>query len=164
MDITVQLRYMLSYGLGKIVLIFLILLLSGFIGLIVHLIQKAKQKKKNKKPGASSHTIASPENSPRQQMKNSYLQKVDGVEQRYASSQLSQRDCYQELSEHMKNFASEMSGVDVTKMTLMEIGQLGMPELKRLIEEYYEPEFAKESKADVEGAIARTKKVITEWN
>lgn len=161
MNISVRLNNPFSYARWPIVLLFIVLLISAVVFLILWIVKKENAKKKNAPKVVAPMPSLPPT---RGQVKMRYLQMVDQYEMDYQKGTLSQRDCYQNLSQCVRHFASDMSGRDVTKLTLTELGLIGMPEVKNLIEEYYEPEFAKESKADVEGAIARTKKVMEEWN
>lgn len=161
METTITLQDPFSYSLVPIVLLLSVLIGSALVFLTLHL---KKKKRRN-----TEKTAKQPENKPtvlltREQVRKKYLKLADDLGKDYQSGAMSQRECYQNLSQCVRHFVSDMSGRDVTKMTLTELQLMGMPELKQLIEEYYEPEFAKESKADVTGAIARTKKVIEEWN
>ena len=73
------------------------------------------------------------------------------------------RSAYQELSGLIRDFTHDVTGIKVQNYSLREIRRLGMPQLTALVQEYYEPEFARQSMADLRGSLFRTRKAIEQW-
>ena len=74
------------------------------------------------------------------------------------------RGVYQRLSEISRMFVSEATGLQVQNCTLSQIRKMKLPELRNMVEEYYDPEFAVRSTGDVEGALAKTERMISRWS
>ena len=60
-------------------------------------------------------------------------------------------------------FVFEVTGIKVQHYTLTEIRRVNIPQLTNLVREYYEPEFARETRADVRASIFRTRSLIESW-
>ena len=63
----------------------------------------------------------------------------------------------------MRIFVTDMSGRDVTSLTLAELNSPEYKELQKLIEKWYKPEFAMKSQADFMNDAAQAKRVVKTW-
>ena len=97
------------------------------------------------------------------ELKAKYVNILYLIEQAFRNGEISAREAYQRLSVAIRDFLKEISGVDVTKCTLMEMRSMRVPIITQLIEGYYEPEFAVETDDDVIMSITSAKKVIERW-
>ena len=107
------------------------------------------------------------------QVKNMTLAELNALKERYLQecSKLEEtlhetndiRMVYQRLSEISRMFVSEATGLKVQNCTLSQIRKMKLPQLREMVEEYYDPEFAVRSTGDVEGALAKTERMITRW-
>lgn len=159
METSVNLQDPFSYSIWPIVLMGVVLVFLTIM--IVLIIVKRKKKGEDKKT-----ELIQPVPVKRNEMdlKNEYLKMIETVEKKYQSGELSGRDCYQELSRCVREFVYAITGVKVTTYTLTEIRKSEMPGLEKLITDYYHPEFAKETKEEVEQAITEAKRVVKTWN
>lgn len=97
-------------------------------------------------------------------IRNKYLAELAKLENGIISNTVSVRESYQQMSECIRKFVFEMTGIKVQNYTLQDIKTLNMPLLEQLISEYYQPEFAKESVGDRLAALKRTREAIMKWN
>ena len=63
----------------------------------------------------------------------------------------------------IRNFVYETTNIKVQYYTLEEIRPLNMDQLTKLVEEYYVPEFAKDSTTKIETSLKHTREVIEKW-
>lgn len=97
------------------------------------------------------------------ELKNKYDRMILELQDKVKASKISNRDAYYELSKILRNFIFEVTGIDVTKVSLMEAKYYNMPMLYMLMEEYYIPEFAFFFYGNILNSIDKTRKVILEW-
>lgn len=98
------------------------------------------------------------------QIKNEYILRLDKIEAGYNSGQTKMRVTYQMISATIREFVYRVTEIEVQNCTLSDIRQIGMPVLAELVEEYYRPEFEKESSGDVKSSIEKTKRAIERWS
>ena len=82
----------------------------------------------------------------------------------YKSGKISLRKAYQQISEAVRYFVFEVTGISTQNFSLSEIKNANIPGLYDLIEEYYEPEFASKTNGDFDSAISKARRIINEWN
>lgn len=156
MEVSVELQENFSYIIWPAIVI-AVLCAAIIIFMIL------KQRPKKEKP-VEQEVIVEPKRTGKLQIKADYIEKLDELLAKLNAGEIDTRECYQRLSEYIREFAFKMTGVDVTKYTLFDLGSINMPNLRTLIQEYYSPEFEYESKGDAVGAIERTRRVIEGWN
>lgn len=161
METTITLQEPFSYSLWPIMILLVILFFSMIIFMAISVNRKNKQ---NATKSRSKAKEIIPETPTLEQVKQQYMSALTDLKQQYMDENVSERICYQKLSSMLRQFVSSVSGNDITNMTLTEIRHQGLKQVEQLISEYYEPEFSREAKSDIAGAIERTKKVIEEWN
>ncbi|WP_173472628.1 hypothetical protein [Eubacterium ruminantium] len=98
------------------------------------------------------------------EIKTAYLGKLAQIEYNLRSSSISTKEAYQKMSLCIRGFVYEATGIPVEKYTLTEIKEVGIPVLTQLVSEYYEPEFAMATYADVNQSILKTRKVLESWS
>ena len=96
-------------------------------------------------------------------LKWEYLQRMNYLERNLTGGGVDRRTAYQELSGLIRDFVHDVTGVKVQNYSLREIRRIGLPQLTALVQEYYEPEFARQSMADLRGSLFRTRKAIEQW-
>ena len=131
----------------------IILLLLGMIGIIIYLIMTRKRPEK-------PIMIVKPPKRDLLTIKNNYLKQLDNLKN---DKEISNRKAYQTLSLIIRNFVYEVTQIKVPYYSLEEIKQINLPELTKLVEEYYHPEFAKEPQGTLDYSITKTREVIEKW-
>lgn len=161
METSVNLQDPFSYSMWPIVLVEVILISLTFTIIILVINGKKKREVKKIEPKQPLNVDAKKSKT---DVKGTYLRKIEAIEMKYRSGELSKRACYQELSGCVREFVYMVTGVNVTTCTLMDIQGLKMPNLEMLITNYYHPEFAKNTEYEVEQAIMEAKRVVNTWN
>lgn len=95
--------------------------------------------------------------------KKKYLMELSFIENDLLSNRITVRKAYQKLSMTIRMFVYEVTGIKVQKYTLSEIKRVNIPQLTYLVREYYEPEFARETRADIRASLFRTRRLIESW-
>jgi len=169
MDSSIVLQEMFKYPAWPIVL--MVLSLLGIAGYIWYrYIRKPKEKpvKPVEKPVVTDIGVGL-------KIKVKYLERIEAYEADYNNNKISMRELYQHISMCIREFVTEMTGVDTTTYTLSDIRKLQIPALTGLIESYYRPEFSKDVDRTEEDArenseklltktLKKTKAFITKWN
>ena len=96
-------------------------------------------------------------------LKRKYIGEIVYIESDLMNNKISVRQAYQKLSLTIRMFVFEVTGIKVQKYTLTEIRRVNIPQLTNLVREYYEPEFAREARADVKTSLYRTRMLIESW-
>ena len=97
-------------------------------------------------------------------IKEKYLNQLNQIEYKYNNKMIEIRTAYQLISESIRLFIFEVTDITTQNYSLSEIKKINMPILYQLIEEYYEPEFARKSVGDFESSINKARRIISEWN
>ena len=63
----------------------------------------------------------------------------------------------------MRIFVTEISGKDVTSLTLTELRTPELDNLAKLIEKWYSPEFAMKTRANFMNDAGQAKQVVKSW-
>ena len=116
-------------------------------------------KERKKKPKVSRSHVKNEKADPRSQA----LYSIDRIIFDLSHSKIDIRESYQRLSMIMRIFVTDMSGRDVTSLTLAELNSPEYKELPKLIEKWYKPEFAMKSQADFMNDAAQAKRVVKTW-
>lgn len=97
-------------------------------------------------------------------IKDKYLGQLNSIEYKYTNNMIDLRKAYQLISESIRMFVFEITDITTQNYSLKEIKKLNIPDLYKLIEEYYEPEFASKSVGDFGVSIEKARSVVKEWN
>ena len=156
METTVKLQELYAYSILPISII-AILVIAITIYILID-----KIKKKNEIVKIEDVKIVEPKNI--KSIQNKYLKRLDNLRKKLELNRITTRVAYQGLSTLIRYFIYEVTDIKVQNYTLSEIETLNMPFLTELIQEYYAPEFAKQSIGDIKQAIEKTRKVVEKWN
>ncbi|MCI8546584.1 MAG: hypothetical protein HFJ44_05045 [Clostridia bacterium] len=156
METTVKLQELYAYSILPISII-AILVIAITIYILIE-----KIKKKNEIVKIEDVKIVEPKNI--KSIQNKYLKRLDNLRKKLELNRITTRVAYQGLSTLIRYFIYEVTDIKVQNYTLSEIETLNMPFLTELIQEYYAPEFAKQSIGDIKQAIEKTRKVVEKWN
>ena len=151
MSTSIDLQDMFSYSLLPIIILIIIIFILVLILILI---------RRKPKP-VSKLNIVKPTNI--NDIKNRYLQEINNLLLLVNENKITNRSAYQKLSKLIRNFVYEVTGLKVQYYTLSEIKTLRMPILSTLVEEYYHPEFAKESACDITSSITKTREVVAKW-
>lgn len=95
------------------------------------------------------------------------LSRMDRLEADLHGGKITIRRAYQKMSRITRHFVSRATGIHVEDYTLSEIYAFPDRQLSSklgpLVEEFYEPEFARMSQADVDESIRKTRRLIALW-
>lgn len=158
MQITVDLQDMFSYSPVPA-------LVSGafaFVFLFIFLSMKKKPQKKEKIPKVKEVRTRNVSG-----IKAACIKALTDLERRYLEKKIEDRAAFQELSRIIRQFVSEMTGVNLLNYTLEDMKRMNMPKISgviEVIETCYVPEFAAENYSDLNDSIKRARKVIEGWN
>ena len=96
-------------------------------------------------------------------IKDKYQLELKRLRDEVTNETITTRKAYQKLSIIIRNFVYEVTSIKVQNYSLEEIKKLNMQSLTRLVEEYYKPEFAKDSNGFIKTSIEKTREVIEKW-
>lgn len=160
MEFSVGLQEPFQYSSLPILLGIVLMAVIGIVCVIL-----CCRSKQPEKMGETKKVESPSENKNQIEIKHRYITRLEEIETRLNKQELDVRIAYQIMSLCLREFVSEITGVSITHFTLSELKQKEMPvELIRLIEEYYQPEFSKESEADFKQSLEKTKQVVEQWN
>ena len=160
MHTSVNLQEQASYSVIPLLLIILVLGLLTIILIFIYIKSPKKEVKINNKkvkeiPEKNIKNIPV--------IKNKYLEQLDSIKYKYDHEMVDLRKAYQLISETIRLFVFEITDITTQNYSLSEIKKLDIPDLFDLIEEFYEPEFAKKSKANFEESYSNARRVVNEW-
>ncbi len=156
MNTKVQLQDMFSYSKLPIVIIGCLVVLYIVVRIAIVYIRKMI---KNRARNARRPKVV---NIPK--AKEKYLKKLDVLRNKFENGEVDIRGAYQRMSVIIRDYIYAVTGRSVISFTLEDVKKAGMPALQALMEEYYNPEFAKHSEGDVIASIEKTKRAIETWN
>ncbi len=157
---SVELQDPMKYYLFWLILAIAFAAIVIFVQVFFRILLKDQLRKKRK---AKPPKVKKVSKKPLPVLKWEYLQRLGHLERGIVSGSYNQRASYQELSGLIRDFVYEASGIKVQNYSLREIRAVGIPGLAALVAEYYEPEFARQSMADIRGSLFRTRKAIELW-
>lgn len=117
---------------------------------IRHIARKRKAPKHAQKTGAGS-------------ARDKAIRSIDRIIGDLSRSKIDLRESYQQLSMVMRIFVTEITGKDVTSLTLTELRTSGQNRLSNLIAKWYAPEFALKTRADFMNDAKEAKQVVKSW-
>lgn len=154
MQVKTELQGLFTYSYIPIIITLVILIIIFFIYII-----KVRKKKIKKRPN-----IVKPSVKNMNEIRQKYLNNLDGLLQNINNNKISNRHAYQILSATIRHFVYDSTNIKVQNYSLSEIKDLNMPILYELINEYYDPEFSKISKGNIIDSIDKAREVIKKWN
>lgn len=154
MQVETELQPMFHYAIWPFFV--LALIIAGLIFLLKH--------KPKKKPEPVKIELNIPKRKTVSTVKQEHLVQIKTIKEDYNNKKISERKAFQKLSVVVRDFVYETTGIEVQKYTLRDIKTLKMPELSKLVESYYSPEFSKDSEGDIQDALDKTRELIEKWN
>ena len=97
-------------------------------------------------------------------LKAEYLALLDGIEAKFNEDTTKVRPAYEGMSRVVRDFVYRATGTEVDKFALYEISQTEYKKLAKLVGEYYQPEFDQISEGDVRDHLAKSRRLVSEWN
>ena len=157
MQTDVTLQPMMSFLKQPMIICFLV----GLFFVVVFLLLLLCKRRKPAKALAESAPVPVVRNM--EDAKPRYIGKLTQLAEKYRAGTCSTREAYLKMSDIIRSFVQEATGINVLNMSLSDVRGLSMPELETLMQEYYSPEFSSESKGDVLQSIDKTIKAIAAW-
>lgn len=97
-------------------------------------------------------------------LRDEHLTAVDEAYGRYEDGTSDLRELHLDLNHLIRQFASERAGVDVSSLTVRELGRLEHGgAIQELLEDYQEPAFAAASDGQARTAAEQAREVIRTW-
>ena len=90
------------------------------------------------------------------------LRQVDKIENAYAKKEIDSRSVHQQMSQVVRRFVHDVTGLETETMVLEDLRTLGRPELTELIREYYEPMFARASFVNAGTSLMHGKSLVNQ--
>ena len=97
-------------------------------------------------------------------IKPKYLARLAEILQQVNSNQITVKKAYFQVSDCIRGFIQEATGINAKSFTLQDARRMNMPVLERLMQEYYTPEFAYRSAGDINQTISNSREAIESWN
>ena len=155
---SVELQDPLSYHILVPVLAALLMIVALAVCLVIFLRFRPIRAPKERKI-----EIVRPAPATLEEIRRRYLQELMMLRTQAAGGAIERRQAYQRLSKLIRGFVQETTGIEVQNYSLSEIRKLGIVPLTDLMSEYYEPEFALRSAANLIQSLDRTQGVVQAW-
>lgn len=158
MQTSVELQEPISYMSLWLIIAIVLAVLIIFTQVFFRILFKGRLKRPKKLK------VKKPKPKTLEEIRKKYLSRLYVIENDIAGGKYTVRQGYQQLSECVRDFVFEATGIPVDKCSLSEIRSLKMPVLTGLVTEYYEPEFARFTVADIRKSLFKTRKAIETWH
>ena len=158
METNVTLQPMMSFSKLPATVLFLTGLFFVLMVFLFVFLAKRKKKAKAKVKETPALILCNMANA-----KPRYIGKLTQLAEKYKSGACSTREAYLKMSDLIRSFVREATGINALNMSLSDVRGLSMPALVTLMEEYYSPEFSCEAEGDVLQSIDKTIKAIEAW-
>ena len=96
-----------------------------------------------------------------------WLAQLDGIEAALGAGRISPREGHQQISETVRRFVAEASGIPAPTMTLADLERDGPAELAAVVAVVYPPEFAADEelgRARFTTAIGQARELVSTWS
>lgn len=97
-------------------------------------------------------------------LQQKYSGLIDEVEAESVAGRLDERAVHSRLSQLLRYFASEASGVEAQVMTLSDLRRAPLPTVTRAVAQYYPPAFQQQYPGDPHAAVAEAREVVSSWS
>ncbi|MCR5383944.1 MAG: hypothetical protein K6E72_04860 [Saccharofermentans sp.] len=162
METTIKLRRLFDFSQLPIIITGAVLAVLTVAIILMFLYTLLKNyKKKPKEVVEEKPVFVKPDMT---KLKAEYLSLLDGIEAKFNEDPTKIRPAYEGMSRVVRDFVFRATGTEVDKFALYEICQTEYKDLASLVGEYYQPEFDKISEGDVRDALAKSRRLVTEWN
>lgn len=157
MQTKVTLQPMMSFMKQPLIICFLL----GLFFIAVFLLLQFCGRRKAPKAAAKAAAPVAARNM--DAAKPRYIGKLNALADKYKKGGCTAREAYLNMSNLIRSFVHEATGINVLNMSLSDVRKLSMPSLELLMEEYYSPEFSSDANGDVLQSIAKTIQAIAAW-
>jgi hypothetical protein len=99
-----------------------------------------------------------------EEVRDSFVARIDDVGRRYSSGQVGFSDAHHELSALVRTFAAESRGVRAQYMTLDDLRHTPHRTLAETVGTLYPGAFSGAERGSVDDAIARARDMVRTWN
>ncbi len=164
METTINLRRLFDFSQLPIIItgaILAVLTVSIILMFLYQLLKDWKRKEKEQKQIVEEKVFVKPDMT---KLKAEYLALLDGIEAKFNEDPTKIRPAYEGMSRVVRDFVYRATGTEVDKFALYEINQTEYKGLANLVGEYYQPEFDKISEGDVRDHLAKSRRLVSEWN
>lgn len=165
MSFSVELQKPMSFAVWPIVALGCLLLAAVLFVIIRKLVENYKknlaEKKRLEEERKKEPVVVKPS---LQELKNKYLEKIAQLESDFLGGKIESREAYTELSNLFRTFIFDATGTPAHKYTLYDMRGLDRPIVYNLVNNYYAPEFSKDTKGNILESIEFTKRAVFEWN
>ena len=164
METTINLRRLFDFSQLPIIItgaILAVLTVSIILMFLYQLLKDWKRKEKEQKQIVEEKVFVKPDMT---KLKAEYLALLDGNEAKFNEDTTKIRPAYEGMSRVVRDFVYRATGTEVDKFALYEINQTEYKGLANLVGEYYQPEFDKISEGDVRDHLAKSRRLVSEWN
>ena len=90
------------------------------------------------------------------------LRQVEKIENAYVKKEIDSRSVHQQMSQEVRRFVHDVTGLETETLVLEDLRALGRPELTELIREYYEPMFARASFVNAGTSLMHGKSLVNQ--
>ncbi len=162
METSINLRRLFDFSRLPIAITAAVLGLLTLVIIFMFLYDLLKDLKRKEKPAVVEEKIfVKPD---MEKLKAEYLALLDGIEAKFNQDTTAIRPAYEGMSRVVRDFVYRATGTEVDKFTLKEISETEFGGLTELVGEYYQPEFDSISEGDVRASLARSRRLVSEWN
>ena len=95
--------------------------------------------------------------------KRRHTKRIRQIETEFGKGTIDRRTAHQKMSREVRAFAQAVTGEPMESLVYTELLRMNYPKLTRLIGEFYVPEFACKSDAEIKDMIQKSKELIKKW-
>lgn len=164
METTINLRRLFDFSQLPIIItgaLLAVLTVTIILMFLYQLLKDWKRKEKEEKQIVEEKVFVKPDMT---KLKAEYLALLDGIEAKFNEDPTKVRPAYEGMSRVVRDFVYRATGTEVDKFALYEINQTEYKGLANLVGEYYQPEFDQISEGDVRDHLAKSRRLVSEWN
>ena len=155
METSVELQSLFAFSVVDVVVaIAFFIIAAGIVAFVI-----ISKKRASKAPAAKPTAYKVPLNT-----RQKYMAIFEELEKKLDSGEIETRECCEQASEHIRAFASKMTGMDLSSSTLSELENSGMKGVEEAIEVCYTGEFPRVPQERAKEAIGKCKDAVRRWN
>ena len=160
METTINLRRLFDFSQLPIIITGVLFALLTVAIILMYLYKLLKDYKPKPKE-APAPVFVKPDMT---KLKAEYLASLDSIEAEFNKDTTKIRPAYEGMSRIVREFVYKATGTEVDKFSLSEISMTEFEGLTHLVGEYYKPEFDEISEGDVRASLAKSRRLVSEWN
>ena len=164
METTINLRRLFDFSQLPIIItgvVLAVLTVAILLMFLYSILKNLEMKQKELEPVVEEKVFVKPDMT---KLKAEYLALLDGIEAKFNEDTTKVRPAYEGMSRVVRDFVYRATGTEVDKFALYEINATEFKDLAKLVGEYYQPEFDQISEGDVRDHLAKSRRLVSEWN